>query len=123
MGEYVPSNYSNILTRMLEHGAQVGQGGHLEGDTEDVTQAITRLDASMYSFLAAGIADTLGMDRADPLLRDAVIGFGRYRGNDMRREVERRAPAARRTASPGLLGPSRVGRVLGDAASRPITAL
>lgn len=90
MSEYVTSSYSNILTRMLAHGAEKGQGGHLEADTEDVTQAITRLDASMYSFLASEIADTLGVDRADPLLRDAVIGFGRYRGNDMRREVERR---------------------------------
>lgn len=90
MSRYVPSSYTNILNRMLARGAQEGQGGHLEGDTEDVTQAITRLDASMYSFLASEIADTLAMDRADPLLRDAVVGFGRYRGNDMRRDVESR---------------------------------
>jgi hypothetical protein len=90
MSEYTPSSYTHIVDRLLARKAPVGQGGHLEGDTEDVTQAITRLDSSMYGFLAQEIAGTLGDDRTDALLRDAVKGFGRYRGNDMRRDVESR---------------------------------
>lgn len=90
MTEYVPSSYTHILDRLLSRRAPVGQAGRLEGDTEDITQAITRLDTAMYGFLASEIADTLGIDRADSILRDAVKDFGRYRGNDMRREVERR---------------------------------
>jgi hypothetical protein len=90
MSEYVPSSYTNILNRLLSRKARVGQGGHLEGDTEDVTQAITRIDTAMYGFLAREISETLGMEDADFLLREAVKDFGRYRGNDMRREVERR---------------------------------
>jgi hypothetical protein len=90
MSEYTPSSYTHILDRLLSLKAAVGQGGRLEGDTEDITQAITRLDTSMYGFLASEIADTLGIERADSILRDAVKDFGRYRGNDMRRDVERR---------------------------------
>lgn len=90
MSEYVPSSYTHILDRLLSRKAPSGQAGRLEGDTEDITQAITRLDTAMYGFLASEIADTLGIDRADSILRDAVKDFGRYRGNDMRREVERR---------------------------------
>jgi hypothetical protein len=90
MSDYVPSSYTNIVNRLLTRKAPVGQGGHLEGDTEDVTQAIIRLDTTMYGFLASEIADTLGDERADGILRHAVRSFGRYRGNDIRRDVERR---------------------------------
>ncbi len=90
MSDYVPSNYTNIVDRLLSRKAPVGQGGHLEGDTEDVTQAIVRLDTTMYGFMASEIADTLGMDQADSILREAVKDFGRYRGNDIRRDVEKR---------------------------------
>jgi hypothetical protein len=90
MSEYVASSYTNMLGRLLSRKAPEGQGGHLEGDTEDVTQAITRLDTAMYAFLAREIADTIGADGADTLLREAVRGFGRYRGNEIRRDVESR---------------------------------
>jgi hypothetical protein len=90
MSKYVPSSYTHILDRLLSRKAPAGEAGRLEGDTEDITQAITRLDTGMYGFLASEIGDVVGTDRADSILRDAVKGFGRYRGNDMRREVERR---------------------------------
>jgi hypothetical protein len=90
MSQYIPSSYTHLIDRLLSRKAFTGQGGHLEGDTEDITQAVTRLDTAVYAFLAREIADTLGAQRADAILREAVRDFGRYRGNDIRRDVESR---------------------------------
>lgn len=90
MTEYVPSTYTNDLTRRVARTVHVGQGAHLEGNTDDVTRALVRLTASCYAFLATEVANVLSIEKADPLLRDAVRGFGRYRGKAIRREVESR---------------------------------
>ncbi len=87
---YVPATYTNNLDRMLERGAKPGQGDHLEGTAVEVAPAMVRLQASCWSCLAAEIADTFGMEKAEPLVREIVRRLGRYRGNEIRREVERR---------------------------------
>jgi hypothetical protein len=86
--EYIPATYTANLDQMLARGAKPGQGGHLEGNAGEVKRAQARLNG--YSFLATAIVNTLGMDNADSLLREAVKRLGRYRGNEIRREVERR---------------------------------
>jgi len=88
--EYRPATYANILDQMLARGLTPGHGGHLEGTEADVSRALARLQASCFSFSAAEVAQNLGMDKAQPIVRDAVRGIGRYRGNEMRLEVERR---------------------------------
>jgi hypothetical protein len=90
MEQYIPSSYTHLVDHLLSCQAPTGQGGHLEADTEDVTRALTRLDTAMYAFLACDIADALGPQRADAILRQGVRDFGRYRGNDIRRDVESR---------------------------------
>ncbi len=87
---YVAATYSNLVDQMLDRGAEPGQGGHLEATAEEVGLAISRLDGSCFSFLASEMSRALGMDRAEPLMRRIVQRLGRYRGNEMRREVERR---------------------------------
>jgi hypothetical protein len=86
--EFRHATYSDILDGMLAHGARPGQGGHLEGDAEDVRLALGRLDC--YAPLANEMANTFGVNRAEALLREAVRGLGRYRGSRIRREVETR---------------------------------
>lgn len=88
--DYVPATYSNILDRLLARGAQPGQGGHPEAQATEVSMAMVRLQASCWSCLAAEIARVFGMDQAEPLVREIVRRLGRYRGNEIRREVERR---------------------------------
>ena len=86
--EYISATYSNILDQMLDRRAQPGQGGHLEGNAAEVKRALARLNC--YSFLASEVADVFDVDRTDSLLREAVRRLGRYRGNEIRREVEGR---------------------------------
>jgi hypothetical protein len=86
--DYIPATYANLIDLMLARSAKAGQGGHLEATPSEVGLALARLDC--YAFLASEIAQTFGMERADTLLREAVRGMGRYRGNDMRRDVELR---------------------------------
>ncbi len=86
--EYMPATYTNILDQMLARGAEPGQGGHLEGSPDDVSRVLARLDC--LPFLATEVANAFGMDGADSLLREAVRRMGRYRGNEIRREVESR---------------------------------
>jgi hypothetical protein len=86
--EYMPATYTNILDQMLSRGAEPGQGGHLEGSPDDVSRVLARVDC--FPFLATEVANVFGMDRADSLLRNAVRRQGRYRGNEIRREVESR---------------------------------
>jgi hypothetical protein len=88
--EYMPATYTNILDQMLARGAEPGQGGHLEASAAEIGLALARLDSSCWSFLMTEIANVFDMDRAEPLVRETVRRIGRYRGNDMRREVERR---------------------------------
>ena len=88
--EYTPATYTRTLDKMLARGARPGQGGHLEGIAVEVSPAMVRLQSSCWSCLAAEIASTLGMDAAKPLVREIVRRLGRYRGNEIRREVERR---------------------------------
>jgi len=86
----MPATYTNILNQMLARGAKPGQGGHLEADAADASQALVRLQASCWSCLAAEIALTFGLEGAEPIIRQAVRRAGRYRGNEIRREVEKR---------------------------------
>jgi hypothetical protein len=87
--DYVPTTYSNVLDPMLARGARPGQGGHLEADPAEASQALARLQASCWSCLAAEIAQTLGLEEAQDIVRQAVRGTGRYRGNEIRSEVEK----------------------------------
>ena len=87
---YVPCTYTNNLDRMLARGARPGQGGHLEGTAAEISPAMVRLEASCHACLVAEIANTLGLEAARPLMREIVRRLGRYRGNEIRREVEGR---------------------------------
>ena len=46
--------------------------------------------SSCVSFINAQMVNSLGIDKTELLLRDAIRACGRYRGNEMRREVESR---------------------------------
>ena len=74
---YMPATYTNILDQMLARGAKAGQGGHLEADAADASQALVRQQASCWSCLAAEIALTFGLEQAEPIIRQAVRRAGR----------------------------------------------
>jgi hypothetical protein len=88
--EYVPATYSNTLDQMLARGAKPGQGGHLEATPAEASLALVRLQASCWSSLASEIAQVYGLEGAEPIIREIVRRAGRYRGNEIRRNVEKR---------------------------------
>lgn len=87
---YKPAYYANYVDSMVARGAKPGQGGHLEGNPEEVFNGLYRLLASCYSFLVTEIAKVLGMDGAKALLKRAIWNLGRYWGDQTRRETESR---------------------------------
>jgi len=88
--QYVPATYTNILDLMLARGIKPGQGGHPEAEPAEAALAMVRLQASCWSHLAAEIDSIFGPQEAESLVRETVRRLGRYRGNEIRREVERR---------------------------------
>ena len=88
--EYVPATYTNVLDRMLARGARPGQGGHLEGNAEEVMAAVIRLAASCWAFLVTEIVNVLGMESAETMVVNIARCQGGYRGTLIRRELESR---------------------------------
>jgi hypothetical protein len=85
---YVPCDYDSRLNELLERPPQIGQGGRWEANPDQIFAALVRLEAMLSSFLAREIKQTFGA-RARELVRAAAAGYGRYRGTEIRRRVEK----------------------------------
>ncbi len=86
---YVPATYSTNLEIILKGSPAIGQGGQIETSFEGVYRCQARLRGKLYSFLASEIQKAIGEKAAETLLRKAVLRYGRYRGETIRRELER----------------------------------
>jgi len=84
--KYIPAYYSNILDAMLTRGAKAGQGGHLEGNSDEVSRSFGWLDSC--PFLFSEVANMFGMDESESIITNAISHMGQYRGNDIRRFLE-----------------------------------
>lgn len=83
----VASGYRRILDELLEEPAPAGQGGRWEANPDQIF-ALVRLEALLSSFLAREIKQMYGA-QARELVRTAAAGYGRYRGTEIRRRVEK----------------------------------
>ncbi len=86
---YVPATYSTNLEIILKGSPAIGQGGQIETSFEGVYRCQARLRGKLYSFLASEIQKAIGEEAAETLLRKAVLRYGRYRGETIRRDLER----------------------------------
>ncbi len=89
--KYVPAYYTNVVNSMLNRNAKPGQGGHLEGNSEEVGKSFGWLDPS--PFLFSETANTLGLERSEAFVRGAMVGMGQYRGMEIRRHLQDRGLA------------------------------
>jgi hypothetical protein len=85
---HVQCAYAPLLDELLSQPVQTGQGGRWEGNPDQIYMALVRLEALLSSFLAREIKQTFGAQSRD-LVRAAAAGYGRYRGTEIRRRVER----------------------------------
>jgi hypothetical protein len=88
-GSYLPGTYTNNLDIVLAKPLGEGQGGQIEVNFEGVYRYQARLRGKMYSFLASEIQKAIGQEAAEDLLRKAVLRYGRYRGEFIRRRLEK----------------------------------
>ena len=88
-GPYLPANYTNNLNIILAEPLGTGQGGQIESNFEGVYRCQARLRGKMYSFLASEIQKAMGKEKAEVLLRKAVLRYGRFRGEFIRRRLEK----------------------------------
>lgn len=84
----VASGYRRILDELLEEPAPAGQGGRWEANPDQIFVALVRLEALLSCFLAREIKQMYGA-QARELVRTAAAGYGRYRGTEIRRRVEK----------------------------------
>jgi len=84
----VASGYRRLLDERLEKPVQPGQGGRWEANPDQIFLALVRLEALLSSFLAREIKQVFGA-QARELVRSAAAGYGRYRGTEIRRRVEK----------------------------------
>jgi hypothetical protein len=80
--------YEAILDELLGQPVQIGQGGHWEGNADQIYAAMVRLEALLSCFLAKEIKQTFG-ERANAIVRKSAAGYGRFRGTEIRRRVEK----------------------------------
>jgi hypothetical protein len=80
--------YEAILDELLSQPMQIGQGGHWEGNADQIYAAMVRLEALLSSFLAKEIKQTFG-ERGREIVRKSAAGYGRFRGTEIRRRVEK----------------------------------
>lgn len=85
---YIRCEYESRLDELLEGSPKIGQGGRWEANPDQIFAALVRLEAMLSSFLAREIKQTFGA-RARELVRAAAAGYGRYRGTEIRRRVEK----------------------------------
>lgn len=83
-----PSAYEALLDELLNRPPAVGQGQRWEGNPDQIYMAMVRLEALLSSCLAREIKQTCGT-QARELVRAGAGGYGRYRGTEIRRRVER----------------------------------
>ncbi len=79
--------YLSLLDTILSRPLTVGQGGHWEAHPPEIFLALVRLAASLSSFLAREIKETFGSE-SKSLIWDAAAGYGRFRGEAIRRRTE-----------------------------------
>jgi hypothetical protein len=85
---HTPCAYSPLLDELLSSQIQVGQGGRWEGNPDQIYMALVRLEALLSSSLAREIKQTYG-EQAEELVKAGAAGYGRYRGEEIRRRVEK----------------------------------
>lgn len=85
---YVRCAYEPLLEELLARPPLIGQGGRWEANSDQIFMALVRLEALLSSFLAREIKQTFG-EQARDLVRAAAAGYGRYRGTEIRRRVEK----------------------------------
>jgi len=85
---YIRCAYETLLDELLAQPVQVGQGGRWDANPDQIFASMVRLEALLSSFLAREIKQTYGA-QARELVRTAASGYGRYRGTEIRRRVEK----------------------------------
>lgn len=85
---YVPCAYEPLLAELLGKAVQIGQGGRWEANADQIYMALVRMEALLSSSLAKEIKQTYG-DRGREIVRKGAAGYGRYRGTEIRRRVEK----------------------------------
>jgi hypothetical protein len=83
------ASYSTNLDRLLALPQKTGQGGQVEADFDTIYRFHSVQRGALYSFLASEVQKTIGPEDADKLLRNAVLTWGRYRGERIRLRLER----------------------------------
>ncbi len=86
--DYGRCTYAPVLDLILGRPLKVGQGGHWEATAPEVYLALVRIEAALSSFLAKEIKETLGA-QSRTVIANAAAGYGRYRGEAIRRRVEK----------------------------------
>jgi hypothetical protein len=85
----LPATYSNNLDLILSAALGTDQGGQIKASFKGVGLYLSRLRAASYNFLASEIQKAIGKDAAEQLFKKAVRRYGRYRGEKIRRLLER----------------------------------
>jgi hypothetical protein len=85
---HVQCAYEPLLDELLSQPIQIGQGGRWEANADQIYMALVRLEALLSSFLAQEIKQTFG-ERGREIVRKSAAGYGRFRGTEIRRRVEK----------------------------------
>jgi hypothetical protein len=85
---HVPCAYQPLLAELLSQPIQIGQGGRWEGNADQIYIALVRLEALLSSYLAKEIKQSYG-EQGREIVRRSAAGYGRYRGTEIRRRVEK----------------------------------
>lgn len=83
-----PCSYSIVLDNLLGSTLKIGQGGRWEANTDQLFTPMVRLEALLSSCMAHEIKQTLG-EKSREIVQYAAKGYGRYRGEEIRRRVEK----------------------------------
>jgi hypothetical protein len=80
--------YEPLLDELLSQPPMRGQGERWEATPDQIFMALVRLEALLSSYLAREIKQSCGAQARD-LVRAGAAGYGRYRGTEIRRRVEK----------------------------------